>query len=128
MNLNTSSETKAAYKVLYLIFMMMMYIHIVGCLWYQLTSVEEEWVPNMEFIFFGSAQIYNYYITKWLSSYMTGLYIGFYLFGVGEVCPRTSLELIITVIILITSSILNGLIIGNMALYMQELRRKTSQF
>ena len=54
MNLNTSSETKATYKVIYLIFMMMMYIHVVGCLWYQMTSENEEWIPNMEFIFFGS--------------------------------------------------------------------------
>tara|TARA_B110000285_G_C14766253_1_gene441867 strand:- start:299 stop:550 length:252 start_codon:yes stop_codon:yes gene_type:complete len=34
MNLNTSKETKAGYKVIYLIFMMFMYIHIMGCIWY----------------------------------------------------------------------------------------------
>lgn len=54
MNLNTSSETKAAYKVFYLIFLMIMYIHFVGCMWYQITSEDEIWVPNMEFIFFGN--------------------------------------------------------------------------
>ena len=54
MNLNTSSEQKAAYKVFYLIFAMVMYIHIVGCMWYQFTSSDEIWVPNMEFAFFGS--------------------------------------------------------------------------
>lgn len=53
------------------------------------------------------------------------MYIGFYLFGVGEVCPRTQKEIIIAIPILIISSIVNGLIIGNMALYISELNRKS---
>jgi hypothetical protein len=53
------------------------------------------------------------------------MYIGFYLFGVGEVCPRTQNEIIIAIPILIISSIVNGLIIGNMALYISELNRKS---
>lgn len=56
------------------------------------------------------------------------MYIGFYLFGVGEVCPRTQKEIIIAIPILIISSIVNGLIIGNMALYISELNRKSQDF
>ena len=54
------------------------------------------------------------------------MYIGFYLFGVGEVCPRTQLEILVSIPILIVSSIMNGLIIGNMALYLQELNKKNA--
>lgn len=56
------------------------------------------------------------------------MYIGFYLFGVGEVCPRTQLEILIAIPILIISSIMNGLIIGNMAMYLQELNKKNADF
>ena len=89
---------------------------------------DEIWVPNMEFMFFGTPQIYEYYYSPWMKSYMTTLYIAFYLFGVGEVCPRTGYEIIVAINILLMSSIVNGLIIGNMALYMNELHKKKSEF
>lgn len=128
MNLNTSQETKAAFKVVYLIFTMFMYIHIMGCTWYYFVVQDQVWIPNMDFIWFGTSQVYDYYYTDWLRSYSSSLYIAFYLFGVGEVCPRTMVELLVAISVLIMSSILNGLIIGNMALYMSELNRKNAEF
>jgi len=105
-----------------------MYIHIMGCFWFLVTASNETWIPNMDFVWFGTPQVYDFYYGHWLRSYMGSLYIAFYLFGVGEVCPRTTFELIAATIILILSSILNGLIIGNMALYMNELNRKNAEF
>jgi len=89
LNLNTSQRTKAAYKVVYLIFMMFMFIHVMGCLWNYIVVQEETWIPNMDFIWFGTPQIYDFYYKDWSRSYMISLYLAFYLFGVGEVCPRT---------------------------------------
>ena len=128
MNLNTSQETKAAYKVVYLIFMMFMYIHLMACAWHMAVQANENWIPNVDFIFFGSPNIYDYYYNEWYRSYATSLYIGFYLFGVGEVCPRDQSELYLSIFVLILSSIINGLIIGNMALYMNELNKKNAEF
>jgi len=54
MNLNTSQETKAAYKVVYLIFTMFMYIHLMACTWYMIVTQSETWIPNMDFIWFGN--------------------------------------------------------------------------
>ena len=53
-NLNMSPEIKALLKVLYLIFFMMCYIHVLGCLWYAVVTVDEKWIPNMDFIWFGT--------------------------------------------------------------------------
>lgn len=128
MNLNTSLQTKAAFKVVYLIFMMFMFIHVMGCAWYYMVENDEIWIPNMDFIWFGTPQIYDYYYSSWLRSYATSFYIAFYLFGVGEVCPRTQIETFVAICVLILSSILNGLIIGNMALYMNELNKKNAEF
>ena len=89
MNLNSSKETKAGFKVVYMIFMMFMYIHIMGCIWYYTVKDDETWIPNMEFIFFGTPYIYQYYYNRWTISYLQTFYVAFYLFGVGEVCPRT---------------------------------------
>jgi hypothetical protein len=43
----------------------------------------------MDFIWFGTPQVYDYYISDIARRFWISLYIGFYLFGVGEVCPRT---------------------------------------
>ena len=128
MNANTSQENKACLKVLQLVFFMFLYIHLMGCFWYFIVRIEEKWIPNMDFIWFGSPQVFDFYAFDTMRSYLVSFYIGFYLFGVGEVCPRTQLEIIIAIPILILSSIVNGLIIGNMALYISELNKKNAEF
>jgi hypothetical protein len=128
LNLNSGQEVKAAFKVGFLVFAMMLYIHLMACIWYLTVSKEEKWIPNMDFIWYPEPQIYDFYYTDWQRSFFTSLYIGFYLFGVGEVCPRTQLEIIVAIPILIFSSIFNGLIIGNMALFISELNKKNSEF
>jgi len=47
---------------------------------------------------------------------------------VGDICPRTLYEIIVGIVILVISSILNGIIIGNMALYISELNKKNKDF
>jgi len=54
LNLNTSQEIKAGLKVIYLVFQMFLYIHLMGCIWYFVVSIEELWIPNMDFIWFGN--------------------------------------------------------------------------
>ena len=54
VNLNTSQETKAAFKVVYLIFTMFMYIHLMGCTWFYIVELDQVWIPNMDFIWFGT--------------------------------------------------------------------------
>ena len=85
----------------------------------------------MDFIWYPEPQIFDYYSNlqnnMW-RTYSISLYIGYYLFGVGEVCPRAQTEILVAIPILIFSSIINGLIIGNMALFIHELNKKNSDF
>ena len=128
MNLNISQEIKALMKIINLAFQMFLYIHVMACLWYYIVSKNESWIPNMDFIWFGTPHVYDVYYSDIGRSYLISLYIGFYLFGVGEVCPREQLEIVVAIPILIFSSIANGLIIGNMALYISELNKKNAAF
>lgn len=107
---------------------MLLYIHLMGCLWFYIVSLNEKWIPNMDFIWFGTPQVYDVYYSNGWRSYLISLYIGFYLFGVGEVCPREQIEIMVAIPILIISSIVNGLIIGNMALFISELNKKNATF
>ena len=82
----------------------------------------------MDFNWFGTPLIYEYYYENWIKSYLMTLYIGFYLVGVAEVCPRTAYETILAMNILMLGSILNGIIIGNMAVQMTQLYQKKKNF
>lgn len=128
LNLNTGQEIKAACKVVFLVLMMVFYIHWMACLWNGVVMQKEQWIPNMDFIWYPEPQIYDYYSSPWHRTYAISLYIGYYLFGVGEVCPRAQLEILVAIPILIFSSIINGLIIGNMALFIHELNKKNADF
>ena len=52
LNLNSGQEVKAAFKVGFLVFAMMLYIHLMACIWYLTVSREEKWIPNMDFIWY----------------------------------------------------------------------------
>lgn len=107
---------------------MLIYINLMGCIWNFVVQEEEVWIPNKDFVWIGTPQIYEYYYMEWSKRFLVSVYIGYYLFGVGEVCPRTQTELTVAIPILILSSIVNGLIIGNMALYLAELYKKKHEF
>ena len=126
--MNVSKGTKAVYKVLYLIFMMFMYMHILACTWNLTVEHNEEWIINEDFTGFGTPQIFEYYYVSWERTYIKSLYVAFYLFCVGEVCPRTVEENIVAIVLLVSSCIVNGFIIGNMALFMTELNRAQAEF
>lgn len=111
-----------------LIAFMLIYINLVGSIWNIVVDLEEIWIPNKDFVWVGTPQIYEYYSYSWHERFLVSLYIGFFLFGVGEVCPRTLNELAVAVPILIISSIVNGLIIGNMSLYLVEFGKKKADF
>ena len=52
--MNISRETKALLKVFMLVFYMLIYIHIFACIWYRVVSVDEKWIPNLDFVYFGT--------------------------------------------------------------------------
>jgi hypothetical protein len=124
MNLNNSQEVKAWFKVIYLIMQMFVYIHVMACVWFGIVVLDEKWIANKDFIWFGSAQVYDVFYADEIRKYLTSFYTAYFLFGVGEVTPRTQTEVLVAIPILIVSSIMNGLIIGNMALYISELQKK----
>lgn len=44
-NLNAKSDAKSCYKTMWLVLSLVLYIHVIGCLWYYVVSTNEVWVP-----------------------------------------------------------------------------------
>lgn len=100
-----------------MIFFLILYIHVLACLWFTVVDNERVWVPNMDFIEINKAppaEFEIYYATieyKYLKSYFTAIY----LFGLGECTPRTTFELNFASVIMLISAMVNAQIIGTMA-------------
>ncbi len=60
--------------------------------------------------------------------YWKSFYIGVFLFGVGEITPRTTFELGFASFVMLFSAMVNANIFGTMAVLVQELSSKQMRF
>ena len=85
----------------------------------------------MDFMYAAEAQAYQGFWEgneAFLQQYLVLLYTGFYIFGVGEVVPRSdSLEFFSGFILCSVCTIANAVIIGYMTSYTEELNKKSAE-
>lgn len=87
-NMNSKSDSKAFFKVLWLVFSLFLVVHILGCLWFYVVKVDEEWVVNREFVFPANVDyLYEVFETYTARRYLISFYTGFYLITSNEMCP-----------------------------------------
>ena len=111
-------------------------LHLLCCLWHFVVTTNEGWVQNMDFMYVNQDRAYQSYWedapgedTNFFRAYFVGLYTGFYLFGVGEVVPRTSaIEFLMAFALLAVCTIANAVLIGFMASYAEELSKDSRAF
>ena len=81
----------------------------------------------MDFIWSANSLRFEIYFPgNWVRQYFLALYTSFYLFGVGEVVPQTSLETILAVFVLLIFAVVNNLVLGVFSIYAEELSHKAA--
>ena len=81
----------------------------------------------MDFIWsVNSLRFEIYFPENWVRQYFLALYTSFYLFGVGEVVPQTTLETILAIAILLVFLVVNNLVLGLFSIYAEELSHKAA--
>ena len=125
-NLNQTQETKALFKVLNMVFILILYIHVIACLLWKVFSIEETWIPAVDFIYVES-RIFDE-STTFGKKYFSMCYHAIMVFGLNEVAPRTALETFIVILMMIASAIANAFIFGEMAVLVQEMDKKDIEF
>jgi len=98
----------------------MLYIHIVGCIFWFTININGTWVPAADFIYAETKLFREVFLKKYLSM----LYHAIMIFGVNEVAPVEESELIVTIILMTISAMLNAVIFGEMAVLVQEMDKK----
>lgn len=127
MDLNINLKQKTFLKVVFLVFIMLMYLHLASCIWYTVVQQEERWIPNMEFVFPESPMMYGYYFSNWGRTYIYTLYTSYFLFWMTEISAKNESQFLTAICILVLSSIMNGLIVGNMAHNINEINQDTKK-
>lgn len=125
-NLNQTQETKAFLKVLNMVFILIVYIHIIACLLWKVFSIEKKWIPAVDFIYVES-RIFDDK-TPFIKQYLSMCYHAIMVFGLNEVAPRSRQETMVVIIMMIVSAIANAFIFGEMAVLVLEMDKKDNDF
>ena len=125
-NLNQTQKTKAFLKVLNMVFLLVLYIHVIACLLWKALSSQQTWIPPVDFMFLECTLFDQK--TSFAKQYFSMCYHAIMVFGLNEVAPSTTFETFIVILMMIASAIANAYIFGEMAVLVQEMDRKDIEF
>lgn len=121
-------ETKSTMRVLYIILILVVFLHVLAAVWHFIIMTEQLWIPPVDFVFAGVyPQVYRVYdkaeIDMW-HKYLLFLYHSLLFLGGNEMGPRTELEAFTSTVILVVMSILNAALFGQFAVEVEKKGRK----
>lgn len=122
-HLSCSSETKALLKIIKMVFFLVLYLHIVACLWRFVLGDNFSWIPPTDFIYAETKLEYN----DMFDQYMSMLYHAVMIFGLNEVAPVTSNHILFIIVVMVVSALANSFIFGELASLMGELTSRESE-
>lgn len=123
-HLNVSQLAKTYLKTAQLLFNLMLFIHLQACIWWLVITIQETWVPTMDYIFF-STTLYNEGIGV---QYWSSMYHSVMLFGVNEMASRTTLVLVTSSFIMLFSAMVRANLIGQVAVLIGDMSKKSMKF
>ena len=122
-------------KIILMSFAIVIVLHMFSAAWFYIVAENQRWVHNMDFMYNGQDTAYQPYFesdetdTTFTRRYLILMYTGFYLFGVGEVVPRSSwIEFLGAFMLLSISQLANAAIIGFLLTYLEELNKDVSEY
>jgi len=101
-----------------------MFIHCQACTWYLIVSVEEEWVPPTE----GIDPDADFFSSSLLHKYLTSIYYSILLLTCNDITPVGVDKIFFCFSAIFLGAIINANIFGNMALIIQNLNIKNTEF
>mmetsp|Transcript_99790 Transcript_99790/g.137269 ORF Transcript_99790/g.137269 Transcript_99790/m.137269 type:complete len:292 (-) Transcript_99790:372-1247(-) len=106
---NMDKNTKAAMKIFYFTFLLFIYIHLVGCMWFLVVDTnadkERRWIPPYDFIDYTKSHFFEDEI---LRRYYVCLYYSVLIIGGNELGPSSDLELFFIVSANLIGAIVNA--------------------
>jgi hypothetical protein len=122
--MNVKEHIKHMMKLAQIIFFLVMYLHIIACCWFLLVSMKGKWVAPLEGIdpnrdLFNSSTIHQYLIS---------VYYSILLLTQNDITPLNEPDVLFCITAITLGMIINANIFGNMALIIQNLNIKNTEF
>jgi len=122
--LRARDEVKLIIKFLQLFLYLIMYVHVIGCIFFLVVSDAEVWVPPSQTIY---PETEFYTGTLWYRYWFSFYHSVFLLVGV-EIFAVKNYEYLYCVSCYICGAIINALVVGEMAVISTSLNRKATRF
>ena len=123
--MNINEETKSRLRMGRLVFLLLLCMHMVGCMWHLMCRQEELWIPPLDFVWAGLyPRIYRFYSKDDWYKYLVCLYNAVLFLGGNEMGPRTDAEIVVCTLILVIMAIFNAWLFGDMAVLTEMSGRK----
>lgn len=122
--LNVSEDTKNSLKLFQLVFFIVMYIHCSGCAWFAVVNYDKVWIPPLDY----STTDKYLYDDSILRKYFISVYSSVLLLSGNDGFPASDVQTFFVVFSNTVGAIINANILGNMAVLIQDLNKKTDAF
>ena len=83
--MNVRQEMKSALKLFELIFLIVVYIHVLACLWFVIASREEVWWPTVDYVLPDGSVLYE---SEIIHQYCISIYSAVLLLTGNDIIPR----------------------------------------
>ena len=118
-----------------LLFFLLMLVHWIACGWYFLIREKESWVPprDLDYVSRKDNELWvgkrrDFYEEDIHFKYVTVFYYAILSMVGNEISPRTSTQIVVSSLIIITGAIVTAFIFGNMAALMATMNKKNTMF
>ena len=122
--MNVTQDVKNALKLFKLIFVIIIYIHCLACLWYVIVNINEQWKPRIDYVNPDD----DFYDSSLQNKYFTTLYHAVLLLTGNDILPRGTFQVAFVACFITVGAIINANIFGNMALIISDMNKKSAEF
>ena len=114
--MSIDEEKKSLLRLTFLVFKLLISLHLIGCYWNLVVSTNDYWIPPLDFVWCGKyPHVYRFYGEDLHYRYFVHYYNAVLFLGGNEMGPRTNREIIICTLILVAMAIFNASLFGDMA-------------
>lgn len=102
--LNLREDYQLSLKIVRLVFFLVLYLHLVGCLWFFMVRQNEEWIPPYDYVWIKT-DLFERSITY---QYFASVYHSVLMLTGNDVGPRGSLQVLFVAFFIALGAIVNA--------------------
>ena len=133
--MNSTDDVKLSLRLLKLCFFLLLYIHVTGCAWFYVISMNQKWLPAQFQFYEENRQML--YESNWYDQYPVAVYNAILALTGNDIFPSTIsknsddngyIEHILGTILILAGAIINAHIFGTIAVIVGTFSRKAYRF